>query len=137
MTLTGPQTEEQRKISVRPLKRKNQLERLELSQTCGRSEGHSMRAGSHRAQKESSGRGRSLTRRRYFQAQKTTCGQEEGQCRWPWKCTYSQGRTMEKSNNSRRHAATAKTTRKECANSCRAQRGASDRGSNPIRKDLG
>ena len=47
-----------------------------------------------------------------FQAQKTTCGQEEGQCRWPCKRTYGQGRTMERSNNSRRHAATARTTRK-------------------------
>ena len=129
----GPKLRNKSEIGVGPLKGKNQLERLELSQTRGHSEG----AGSHRAQRESSGRGRSLTRRRYFQAQKTTCGQEEGQCRWPWKCTYGQGRTMERSNNSRRHAATVRTTRKKCAGGCRAQRGASDRGSNPIRKDLG
>ena len=116
-----------------PLKGKNQGERLELSQTRCRSEGHSKRAGSHRAQRETSGSGRSLTRRRYFQAQKTTCGQEEVQRRWPWKRIYSQGSTMERSNNFRRHAASAWTTRKECAGGCRAQRGASDRGSNPIR----
>ena len=52
-------------IGVGPLKGKNQLERLELSQTRGRSEGHSKRASSHRAQRESSGRGRSPSRRRY------------------------------------------------------------------------
>ena len=44
-----------------PLKGKNERERLELSQTRGRSEGHSKRAGSHRAQRYSSGRGRSPT----------------------------------------------------------------------------
>ena len=32
---------------------------------------------------ETSGRGLSPTRRRHFKAQKTTCGQEEVQCRWP------------------------------------------------------
>ena len=47
-----------------------------------------------------------------------------------------QGRTMERSKNSRRHAASARTTRKECAGGCRALIGASERGSNPIRKDL-
>ena len=133
----GPKLRNKREIGVGPLKGKNQLERLELSQTRGRSEGHSKRAGSHRAQRESSGRGRSPTRRRYIQAQKTTCGQEEVQCRWPWKRTYGQGSTMERSNNSRRHTATARTTRKECAGGCRVQRGASDRGSNPTRKDPG
>ena len=46
-----------------PLKGKNQRERRELSQTRGCSEGHSKRAGSHRAQRESSGRCRSPTRR--------------------------------------------------------------------------
>ena len=79
----GPKLRNKREIGVEPLKGKNQLERLELSQTLGRREGHSKRAGSHRAQRESSGRGQSLTRRRYYQAQKTTCGQEEVQCRWP------------------------------------------------------
>ena len=133
----GPKLRNKREIGVGPLKGKNQLERLELSQTRGRSEGHSKRAGSHRPQRESSGRGRSPTRRRYIQAQKTTCGQEEVQCRWPWKRTYGQGSTMERSNNSRRHTATARTTRKECAGGCRVQRGASDRGSNPTRKDPG
>ena len=120
-----------------PLKGKDQRERRELSQTRGLSEGHRKRAGSHRAQRESSGKGRSPTRKRKYQAQKTTCGQEEVQCRWPWNCTYGQGRTMERSTNSRRHVATARTTRKECAGGCRELGGASDRGSNPIRKDLG
>ena len=39
-----------------------QSERLELSQTRSRSEGHSKHAGNHRAQRETSGTGRSLTR---------------------------------------------------------------------------
>ena len=133
----GLKLRNKREIGVGPLKGKNQLERPELSQTRGCSEGHSKRAGSHRAPRESSGRGWSPTRRRKFQAQKTTCEQEEGQCRWPWNRTYGQRKTMERSNNSRRHAATARTTRKECAGGCRVLRGASDRGSNPIRKDLG
>ena len=133
----GPKLRNKCKIGVGSLKRKNQLEGLEPSQTRGPREAHNKFAGSHRAPRESSGRGQSLTRRRYFQAQKTTCGQEEVQCRWPWKRSYGQGRTMERSNNSRRHAATAKTARKECAGGCRAQRGASDRGSNPIQQDLG
>ena len=47
---------------VGPPKGKNQSERLELSQTRSRSEGHSKRAGSHRAQRETSGSSRSLTR---------------------------------------------------------------------------
>ena len=55
----GLKLKNKREIGVGPLKGKNQLERLELSQTRGRSEGHSKRAGSHRAQRESSGRGRS------------------------------------------------------------------------------
>ena len=66
-----------------PQKGNNQLERLELSHTRSRREGHSKRSGSHRAHRETSGRGRSQTKRRHFQAQKTTCGQEEVQCRWP------------------------------------------------------
>ena len=59
------------------------------------------------------------------------------QSRWTWKLTYSHGSTMEGSNNLRRHAATARTTRKEGASGCRAQRGASDRSTNPIRQDEG
>ena len=133
----GLKLRNKRERGVGPLKGKNQLERLELSQTRGCSEGHSKHAGSHRAPRESAGRGRSPTRRRYFQAQKTTFGQEEVQCRWPWNRTYGQGRTMERANNSRRHAATARTTRKECAGDCSSLREASDRGSNPIQKDLG
>ena len=54
-----------REIGVGPLKGKNQLERLELSQTRGCIEGHSKRASSHRPQRESSGRCRSPSRRRY------------------------------------------------------------------------
>ena len=52
-----------REIGVGPLKGKNQGERLELLQTRGRSEGHSKHAGSHRARRESSGRGQSPSRR--------------------------------------------------------------------------
>ena len=65
----GLKLRNKRKIGVGPLKGKNQIERLQLSQTRGRSEGHRKRAGSHRAQRESSGKGRSLTRS-YFQAQR-------------------------------------------------------------------
>ena len=43
---------------------------------------------------------------------------------------------MERSNNPRRHAASTRTTRKECASCCRALIGASDRGFNPNQKDL-
>ena len=81
----GPKPSNKREIGDGPLKGKNQGERLEHSQARGLSEGHSKSVSNHRAQRETSGRGRSPTRRRYFQAQKTTCGQEEVQCRWPWK----------------------------------------------------
>ena len=53
-----------------PLKGKDQAEREELSPTRSRREDHSKRTGSHRVPRESSGRGRSLTRRRRLQAQK-------------------------------------------------------------------
>ena len=100
-------------IGVGPLNGKNQLERQELSQTRDRSECYSKRAGSHRVQRESTGRGWSpLPRRRICQAQKTTCRHEEVQGRWPWKRTNGQGRTKERSKNSRRPAASARTTRK-------------------------
>ena len=69
----GLQLRNKRERGVGPLKGKDQLERLELSQTRGRSEGHSKLTGSPRAPRELSGRGRSLTRRRILQAQKTTC----------------------------------------------------------------
>ena len=69
----GLQLRNKSEIGVGPLKGKDQLEGLELSQTRGRSEGHSKRAGSPREPRESSGRGQSLTRRRILQAQKTTC----------------------------------------------------------------
>ena len=66
----GLQLRNKREIGVGPLKGKDQAERPELSQTRCRSEGHSKRAGSPRAPRESSGRGRSLTRRRILQAKK-------------------------------------------------------------------
>ena len=78
----------------RPQKGKDQAEREEPSPTRSRREDHSKRTGSHRAPRESSGRGRSLTRRRRLQAQKTTCRQEAEQSRWTWKRTYGQGSTM-------------------------------------------
>ena len=53
----GLKLRNKREIGVGLLKEKNQLERLELLQTRSRSEGHSKRAGSHRAPRESSGRG--------------------------------------------------------------------------------
>ena len=65
------QLRNKREIGVGPLKGKDQLERLELSQTHGSSEGHSKRAGRPRVPRESSGKGRSLTRRRILQAQNT------------------------------------------------------------------
>ena len=133
----GHQLRNKREIGVGPPKGKDQAERVELSQTRCRSEGHSKRAGSPRAPRESPGRGRSLTRRRILQAQKTTCRQEAVQSRWTWNRTYGQGSTMERSNNLRRPAASARTTRKEGASGCKAQRGASGRDSNPIRQDLG
>ena len=133
----GPQMRNNARKVADPGRGKDQAEREELSQTRCRSEGHSKRAGSPRAPRESSGRGRSLTRRRSLQAQKTTCRQEAVQSRWTRKRTYGQGSTMERSNNLLRPAASARTTWKEGASGCRAQRGASDRGSNPIRQDLG
>ena len=133
----GLQLRNKREIGVRPPKGKDQAERVELSQARRRSEGHSKRAGSPRAPRESPDRGQSLTRRRILKAQKTTCRQEAVQSRWAWERTYGQGSTMERSNNLRRPAASARTTRKEGASGCRAQRGAFDRGSNPIWQDLG
>ena len=121
----------------RPPKGKDQAEREELSQTHCRSEGHRKRAGSPRTPRESSGRGRSLTRRRSLEAQKATCRQEAVQSRWTWKRTYGHGSTMERSKNLRRPAASMRTTRKEGASGCRAQRGVTDRGSNPSRQELG
>ena len=53
----------------RPRKGKDQVEREEPSQTRSRMEDHSKRTCSHRALRQSSGRGRSLTRRRRVQAQ--------------------------------------------------------------------
>ena len=53
----------------RPRKGKNQVEREEPSQTRSRMEDHSKSTGSHRALRQSSGRGRSLTRRRRVRAQ--------------------------------------------------------------------
>ena len=65
----GPRLKNKREIGGRLRKGKDQAERPGLSQThC-----HSKRAGSLMAPRESSGRGRSLTRRRILQAQKTTC----------------------------------------------------------------
>ena len=69
----GLQLRNKRERGVGPLKGKDQAERPELSQTRCRNEGHSKRAGSPRAPRESSGRGRSLTRSRILQAQQTTC----------------------------------------------------------------
>ena len=54
----------------RPLKGKDQAEREELSPTRSLREDHSKCTGSHRSPRESSGRGRSLTRRRRLQAKK-------------------------------------------------------------------
>ena len=53
----------------RPRKGKDQVEREEPSQTRSRMEDHSKRTGSHRALRQSSGRGRSLTQRKRVQAQ--------------------------------------------------------------------
>ena len=133
----GRKLRNKREIGGGPLKGKNQGEREELSQTRGRSEGHSQHADSHRAPRESTGRGRSPTIRRYHPARKTTYGQEEVQGRWSRKCTCGQGRTKERSNNPRIPAASARTTRKGSAGSCRALREASERGRNLIRKDVG
>ena len=60
----GLQLRNKREIGVGPQKGKDQAERPELSQIRSRSEGHSKRAGSPTAPRESSGRGRSLTGRR-------------------------------------------------------------------------
>ena len=53
----------------RPRKGKDQGEREEPSQTRSLMENHNKRTGSHMALRQSSGRGRSLTRRRRVQAQ--------------------------------------------------------------------
>ena len=55
----GLQLRNKREIGVRLPKGKDQVERVELSQTSCRSEGHSKRAGSTRAPRESPGKGRS------------------------------------------------------------------------------
>ena len=75
----GLQPRNKREKGDRPLKGKDQVEREEPSPTRSRREDDSKRTGSHRAPSESSGRGRSLTRRRRPQAQKTTCRQEAEQ----------------------------------------------------------
>ena len=64
----GLQLRNKRENGDRPLKGKDQAEREELSPTRSRREDHSKRTGSHRLPRESSGRGRSLTRRRRLQA---------------------------------------------------------------------
>ena len=69
----GLQLSNKREKGDRPPKGKDQAEREELSPTRCRREDHSKRSGSPRAPRESSGRGRSLTRMRSLQAQKTTC----------------------------------------------------------------
>ena len=66
----GLQLRNKREKGDRPLKGKDQAEREEPSPTRSRREDHSKCTGSHRAPRESSGRGRSLTRRRRLQAQK-------------------------------------------------------------------
>ena len=133
----GLQLRNKRQKGGRPPKGKDHAEREELSPTRCCSEDHSKRACSPRAPRASEGRGRSLTRRRSLQAQKTTCWQEGVQSRWTWKRTYGQWSTMERSKNLLRPAASARTTRKEGASGCRPQRGASDRGTNPNRQDKG
>ena len=92
----GLQLRNKREKGDKPQKGKDQAEREEPTPTCSRREDHSKRSGSHRAPRESSGRGRSLTRRRRLQAQKPTCRQEAEQSRWTWKRTYGQGSTMER-----------------------------------------
>ena len=86
-------------------------QREELSPTRSRREDHSKRTSSHRSPRESSGRGRSLTRRRRLQAQKATCWQEAEQSMWTWKRTYGQGSTTERTKNLPRSAASVRTTR--------------------------
>ena len=107
----GLQLRNKREKGDRPLKGKDQAEREEPSPTRSRREDHSKRTGSHRSPRESSGRGRSLTRRRRLQAQKTTCRQEAEQSRGTWKQTYVQGSTMERTKNLPRPAASVRTTR--------------------------
>ena len=75
----GLQLRNKREKGDRPLKGKDQAEREEPSPTRSRREDDSKRTSSHRVPRESSGRGRSLTRRRRRQAQKTTCRQEAEQ----------------------------------------------------------
>ena len=117
----GLQLRSKRERGDRPPKGKDQAEREELSPTRCRREDHSKCSGSPRAPRELSGRGRSLTRRRRLQAQKTTCRQEAEESRWTWKQTYSQGSTIERTKNHPRPAATVRTTRKEGASGRRAQ----------------
>ena len=79
----GLQLRNKREIGVGPLKGKDQGERLELSQTHVRSKGHSKRTSSPRAPRESSGRGRSLTLRRIFQAQRQPADRRKGRAGGP------------------------------------------------------
>ena len=68
----GLQLRNKREKGDRPLKGKDQAEREELSLTRCHREGNSKRTSSPRAPREPSGSGRSLTRRRSLQAEKTT-----------------------------------------------------------------
>ena len=71
-TPTGHQQRNKREKGDRPRKGKDQAEREELPLIRCLREGYSKRTGSPRAPREPSGRGRSLTRRRSLEAQKTT-----------------------------------------------------------------
>ena len=95
------------------------------------------RAGSYRARREPSDRGSKPIRKEIGLSTNDNLQWGQVQCRWSWNRIIGYGRTMERAKNSRRLAASARTTRKKRAGSCRARREASDRSSNPIWKDPG
>ena len=106
----GLQVRNKREKGDRHLKGKDQAEREGPSQTRSRMEDHSQRTGSHRALRELSGRGRSLTQRRRVQAQNNllTGGRAK---KVDLEADHGQGSTMEITTNLPRPAASVRTIR--------------------------
>ena len=132
----GLQLRNKREKGDRPLKGKDQAEREELSPTRSRRDDHSKRTGSHRSPRESSGRGRSLTRRRRLQAQKNNLltGRRAG---GPGSGPTARGAQWREPRTPPRPAASVRTTREEGASGCRAQAEPPAEEQNPSRQKVG
>ena len=128
----GLKLRNKREIGAGPRKGKNQGERLELSQTHGRSK----HAGSHRARREPQAEGEAHPEG--YRAKHKRQPADGSKCNAGGLVSVTSAREEQwRSKNSRRLAASARTTQKGSVVSCRALRGASERGTNQIRKDLG